>query len=281
MNAHARTLTLEGWIGALSGAALLLLILTASGCNKLKARDLLNKGVQEIEAGKYDAGIEDFKQAKVADPDLLNARVYLAVAYADEYHPGAPSDENVRIGQQALVEFQDVLTRAPNDLRAIDGIAKLLFQMASAPFDPGKYAESKKYYQRHIALKPDDSEPYYQIGVINWTLAHYANADLRLKYNQQNPQKQVKEADPLPDKQRADFAQQYGAMVEEGLQMMAKSTALRPDNPDAMAFQSLLLRQKADASDKATRDTLEHQADDLSQKVNVIKQRETDNPSKS
>ena len=42
--------------------------------------------------------IEDFKQAKELDPTLMNARLYLATAYATEYIPGAPSDENVRVG---------------------------------------------------------------------------------------------------------------------------------------------------------------------------------------
>src|SRR5438445_9724985 len=48
-----------------------------SGCNKLKARDLLNKGVASFKAGQYDAAVEDFKQAKELDPDLMNARLYL------------------------------------------------------------------------------------------------------------------------------------------------------------------------------------------------------------
>ena len=35
--------------------------------------------------------------------------------------------------------------------------------------------------------------------------------------------------------------------------MLQKATELRPDYADAMAYQSLLLRQKADMSDNATR----------------------------
>ena len=57
-----------------------LLALGVSGCAKLKARDLLNKGVAAFKNGQSDAAIEDFKQAKEADPDLLNARLYLATA---------------------------------------------------------------------------------------------------------------------------------------------------------------------------------------------------------
>src|SRR6185503_17971965 len=120
-----------------SRAACLLVVLAvvfgATGCAKLKARDLLNKGVAAFQNGQYDASIEDFKQAKELDPDLLNARLYLATAYATVYIPGAPSDENVRVGQQAIAEFQDVLMHDPSNVSAIDGIGSILFNMAGTP----------------------------------------------------------------------------------------------------------------------------------------------------
>src|SRR4029077_5112302 len=72
-------------------AAILVIAFAASGCSKLKARDLLNKGVNAFKNGQSDVAIENFKRAKEADPDLLNARLYLGTAYASLYIPGAPS----------------------------------------------------------------------------------------------------------------------------------------------------------------------------------------------
>jgi tetratricopeptide (TPR) repeat protein len=252
-----------------------------AGCNKLKARDLLNKGVAAFKNGQYDSSIEDFKQAKDLDPTLLNARLYLATAYATEYIPGAPSDDNVRVGQQAVSEFQDVLSVDAQNLSALDGIGSILYNMAGTPFDPDKYNESKKYHLKHIELSPSDPEPYYWVGVINWTLAYRGNAEARQAYNLQSPKKQIKEADPLPDKVREQLSQQYGQLVDEGLMMLQKATELRPDYADAVAYQSLLLRQKADMSDNATRASLEKQADDLLDKVKEIKQRIAEKESKS
>ncbi len=253
----------------------------AAGCAKLKARDLLNKGVAAFRNGQYDAAIEDFKQAKDLDPSLINARLYLATAYATEYIPGAPSDDNVRVGQQAINEFQDVLSVDPGNVSAIDGIGSILFQMAGTPFTPDKFEESKKYHEKHISLKPDDPDPYYWVGVVDWTLAYRGNAELRQRYNSENPKKQIKDADPLPEKLRADFTQQYGTLVDEGLKMLDKAVELRPDYADAMAYQSLLLRQKADEADATTRASLEKQADDLLDKVKEIKQKASENASKS
>ena len=271
MNAHAFT-TANRFksSSALAAIAVLAVVFGASGCAKLKARDLLNKGVASFRNGQYDAAIEDFKQAKDLDPSLMNARLYLATAYATEYIPGAPSDENVRVGQQAVAEFQDVLSVDAGNVSAIDGIGSILFQMAGTPFTPDKFEESKKYHMKHISLKPDDPDPYYWVGVVDWTLAYRANAEMRQRYNSENPKKQLKDADPLPEKMRTEFSQQYGSMVDEGLKMLDKAVELRPDYADAMAYQSLLLRQKADESDTATRASIEKQADGLLDKVNEV-----------
>lgn len=282
MNAHVKALKshITGST-ALAAIAIVAIAFGAAGCAKLKARDLLNKGVAAFRNGQYDAAIEDFKQAKDLDPTLINARLYLATAYATEYIPGAPSDDNVRVGQQAVNEFQDVLSVDAGNVSAIDGIGSILFQMAGTPFTPDKFEESKKYHEKHISLKPDDPDPYYWVGVVDWTLAYRANAEMRQRYNSENPKKQIKDADPLPDKMRVDFTQQYGTLVDEGLKMLDKAVELRPDYADAMAYQSLLLRQKADESDATTRASLEKQADDLLDKVKEIKQKASENASKS
>jgi tetratricopeptide (TPR) repeat protein len=282
MNAHARISTNRITSStAMAAIAILAIAFGATGCAKLKARDLLNKGVAAFRNGQYDAAIEDFKQAKDLDPSLINARLYLATAYATEYIPGAPSDDNVRVGQQAINEFQDVLSVDAANVSAIDGIGSILFQMAGTPFTPDKFEESKKYHEKHISMKPDDPDPYYWVGVVDWTLAYRANAELRQRYNSENPKKQIKDADPLPDKLRAGFTEQYASLVDEGLKMLDKAVELRPDYADAMAYQSLLLRQKADESDATTRASLEKQADDLLDKVKEIKQKASENAAKS
>ena len=139
MNAQAKTIGSHSTAAKVFGLIVVLATMFGvAGCNKLKARDLLNKGVAAFKNGQYDSSIEDFKQAKDLDPTLLNARLYLATAYATEYIPGAPSDDNMRVGQQAISEFQDVLTVDPGNLSALDGIGSMLYNMAGTPFDSGQ-----------------------------------------------------------------------------------------------------------------------------------------------
>ena len=259
-------------------AALLILTVGVSGCNKLKARDLLNKGVTAFKAGKSDEAIEDFKRATELDPSLTTAHLYLATAYASLYIPGAPSPENKARGEQAIKVFKEILDTDPNNLNAIDGIGSLLFQMAGTPpVNEKGFEESKTYHQRHIQIKPDDPEPYYWIGVIDWTLAFRGNGEMRLEYNKNNIKKQVREADALPASVRADYAAKYGPLVDEGIADLQKAISLRPDYDDAMAYLGLLYRRKADMVESADeRASLQKQADDLLDKIKEIKQKRLD-----
>ncbi len=260
-------------------AALLILAAGLSGCDKLRARDLLNKGVAAYKNAQYDTAIEDFKQAKDLDPGLMNARLYLATAYASQYIPGAPSDQNVRLGTQAVNEFKEVLQIEPTNLSAIDGIGSIIFQMAGVPYDPKKFEESKTFHQKHIDLRPNDPEPYYWIGVIDWTLSFRANGELRAAYNRDHVQKQVKDTDPLPASLRADYTSKFGPLVEEGVTNLQKSIQVKTDYDDAMAYLNLLYRRKADMVESADeRAALLKQADDLVDKVKEIKQKRAEQP---
>src|SRR5258706_606025 len=263
-------------------AALLVLAFAASGCSKLKARDLLKKGVTALKNGQSDAAIKSLKQSKEPDPELLNARLYLATAYASLYIPGAPSQENLARGNQAVAEFKEVLDKDPNNLSAIDGIGSILFQMGGQPFDPKKFDESKTYHQKHIQLKPDDPEPYYWIGVIDWTLAFRGNGEMRMEYNKSNIKKQVKDTEPLPAAIRSQYAAKYGPLIDEVVTELQQAILLLPDSDDAMAYLNLLYRRKANmVESKKELDALLKQAEDLVDKVKEIKQKRSEQPQPS
>jgi tetratricopeptide (TPR) repeat protein len=258
---------------------LITMVAGVSGCNKLRARDLLNKGVAAFKNAQFDAAVEDFKQAKELDPELVNARLYLATAYASQYIPGAPSDENMRHGQEAITEYKDVLDKDPNNLSAIDGLASILYQMAGQPYDEKKFDESKSYHQKHIALRPNDPQPYYSIGVIDWAIAYRGNTEMRADYNKAHINKQVKDTDPLPPDVRTEYVNKFGTMVDDGITSLKKAIELKPDYDDAMTYLNLLYRRKADmVESSAERDQYTKMADDLLDKVKEIKQKRAEQP---
>jgi tetratricopeptide (TPR) repeat protein len=278
--AHFRTSKNQNSV-ALFAVAMIAVGFGASGCAKLKARDELNKGVAAYRDGKYDQAIEFFKDAKDNDPTLTNAQLYLATAYATQYIPGAPSDENIRMGEAAVKQFQEVLTSNPNDISAIDGIGSILFNMAGTPYSRAKFDESKTYHMKHIALKPEDPEPYYWVGVIDWTLSYRANLEARGAWRLAHPGKPLKDDDPMPNDVRDTYIKDYGTMIDEGITDLKKALELRPDYDDAMAYLNLLLRRKADeAITPDERASLLKQADDYVEKAKEIKQKKMETPAK-
>jgi len=237
-----------------------------------EARDALNQGVQAFKNGQYDEAARLFEHAKQLDPRLVNARLYLATTYASQYIPGAPSEENKQRGERAIAEYKDILQMDPQNLSAIDGAGSLLFQMAGTPFNSNGFLESKTYHLKHIAIKPDDPEPYYWVGVIDWTLSFRANGELRQAYNGTHPHGLAPPA-PLPPDLRDQYAREYGPTIDEGIDELKRAVVLRPDYDDALAYLNLLYRSKADtAADPSERREFLKTADQLVDRVKEIKQ---------
>jgi tetratricopeptide (TPR) repeat protein len=263
----------------------------------LEARDALNQGVAAFKNARFDEAVSLFQRAKQLDPSLENAGLYLATAYALQYIPGAPSEENRRNAELARDEYKQLLDQNPANLSAIDGLASILYQMAGMPFSAEMFEESKNYRKKHIALNPDDPQPYYSVGVIDWSLSYRANTQLRAEFNQsvgvrpetaaydedKNGQDATEQAgrpsglqdsDPLPEVLRKKYAEDYGPTIDEGISALKRAIELNPNYDDAMTYLNLLYRRKADVADTATeRNAYVEQADELLDKVKVIKQK--------
>lgn len=252
-----------------------------AGCNKLRARDLLNQGVKAYKVAQFDQAEEDFRQAANLDPTLKTARLYLATAYASQFVPGSPSPQNLHYGQEAIAQFKKVLDTDPHNLSAIDGLGSMLFNMGTTPFDESTLEKAKQYHEEHIKLQPGAAQPYYWVGVIDWTIAFHANRALREAYNSHIKRKKdaITFNDPLPAKLRDQFSSNYGQIIDDGIQAVKKAIQLRPEYADAMAYLNLLYRQKADVvASKDQRAALLKQADQLVNEVKQIKQKQAAAP---
>jgi tetratricopeptide (TPR) repeat protein len=216
---------------ALAAAALSVFAIT--GCNKLKARDQLNKGVAAFKNARYEQAINNFKEAVADDDSLLNAKLYLATAYAQQYIPGVDSPDNLQNANAAIDQYKSVLQQDPKNVNSIKGIAYLYLQMK-------KFDDAKTYYHKAIDLDPNDPEAYYSVGVIDWTQAYQPRMEERAKLG-------LRPDDGLKDKKVcAKLRDQHGAIIQDGLDSLNKAIQLRQDYDDAMAYLNLLYRERAD-----------------------------------
>lgn len=244
-------------------AALLVWVMAASGCGALKAlkaRDQLNKGVASYRDAQFQDAIEHFKNAVQLDPSLVNARLYLATAYANQYIPGGESPENTKIGKQAIDAFSSVLQIDPQNGTAMASIAQIYYNMK-------QFDKAKDYQRQRMQVEPNNAEPYYWIGVINWAVCFQHDAQLRRDLDLTVPDKNGV-LPPLPVKSRSALADQNDKLIGEGIDALKKSLDLKPNDFNAMAYLNLMYRQKADIeSDKDAREQDLKVADDWQQKA--------------
>jgi tetratricopeptide (TPR) repeat protein len=232
MNKQIRLLTL---------ATLTLALFSSVGCGKLRARDQLNKGVTAYKNTKYEEAIDHFQQSVALDPSLINAKMYLATAYAQQYIPGADTPDNNKMADLAIEQYKKVLDmNSARDQRvnSAKGIAYLYLNMK-------KFDDAKKYYRMAGEVDPNDPEPYYSVGVIDWTACYQPRMEERAKLGLK-PDENLSAKSKDQKKVCEDLKTKNMPLIQEGIDSLDKAIALRPDYDDAMAYLNLMYREKAD-----------------------------------
>jgi Tfp pilus assembly protein PilF len=227
---------MKRYLAALVGIAALALV--ATGCNKLKARDNLNRGVQAYKSTQYTQAVERFETAVQLDPTFTPARLYLAMAYYMQYIPGAESPENQQMADRALDQFQKVLQQDPKNDVATKSIASLYYNQK-------KWDQAEEWYKKGLQLNSNDKEAYYTLGVIAWSKWYpiYGTARAKLSMKPEDP-------GPIKDKKvKEELKTQYLPLVNEGIQNLQKALDIDKEYDDAMAYMNLLIREKADLDD--------------------------------
>jgi len=214
------------------------LAVLSTGCDKLKSRDNLNKGVQAYKSSRFPEAVAFFQKAVDLDPTNPNTHQYLAIAYMSQYIPGAESPENMRMAENAYNEFQNVLKLDPKDETSTAYIAKLYF-------DQKKMDQAVEWNKKLIALNPQNKDAYYTLGVIAWTQWLVPQRTARNKMG-------MKPEDPGPFKDkkiREEYKAKYRPMLDEGVANMQKALDIDKEYDEAMAYMNLLVRYRADLDD--------------------------------
>lgn len=217
------------------------LMIFAAGCQKLQARDQLNRGVAAFKAAQFNQAISNFQNAIKLDPTLVNAKLYLATAYQSQFVPGSPAPDNMAFATNALATYKEVLDQDPSNANAVAGIARLNFDM-------GNLEEARTYYQKSLELSPKDPTAYYTIGAIDYQETH---PGILLQRKSQditdlNAPLITKKSTRVERKACEDLATEYTSKLDDGITQLKKALELRPGYADAMTYLNLLYREKAD-----------------------------------
>jgi tetratricopeptide (TPR) repeat protein len=202
----------------------------------VSAKTEFDLGVSAYKQAKYEEAIGHFRQAVLLDPTFVSAHLHLASAYAQQYIPGVDAPENNQIGQQAIVQFEQVLGIDPTrdqQVSALKGIAYLYLNMK-------QFERAKQYDRKILEIEPDDPETYFAIAVIDWTESYQFRMEQRAKLN-------LKLEEPLIDAWECwDVEAKNEERVKDGIEMLTKAISIRQTYDDAMAYMNLMYRERAD-----------------------------------
>lgn len=211
-------------------------VVSMSGCDRLAARDQLNKGVEAYKAAHYEEAIGHFQKATQLDPTLPTAKAYLGTALAGNVVPGLDTPENIKTAHQAIDIFNEVLAKDPNDVNSIKQIASLYFNIKDLD-------KARDWQKKVLAVDPKDPEAAYTIGVIDWTEAH---ENVLKAFEAGNINDDGKGNVKVPRKLLEDISDKNKPLVDEALQYLQMAVDNRANYDDAMSYINLVYRRKAD-----------------------------------
>ncbi|NIP13689.1 MAG: TonB family protein, partial [Pseudomonas stutzeri] len=208
--------------------------------------------------------------AKGAAADSIEAHLALGSAYANRF-VSLEGQLDIRLLEQASAEFHKVLDMDPDNLAALEWMGFRQY-WASLPVRGGQGPEKAiSLFKKCIQLHPKEPEPYHWVAHMAWTFASTSNQEVRRDYNAKAGQ-HLKDEEPLPELLRHEFASRYGAVVDEGIEIVQEVLEFDPGDWEAIAYLNLLYMQKADqAATPAEREKLLGMAEAYYQKANKLK----------
>jgi len=214
---------------AVTGVAALAICLVGASSLAISARAQgpahqdLRTGASAYNTGDFPAAVASFERAVAAEPDNINARLFLVDAYTRLDSKAG----NEKARDQAL----EVLRRDPKNLPATLAVVSLN--------GPTRIAESHQLLLKAIELTPKSAEAYYTLGFVDWLVAYP-------RLQQVSPYRGPQSYDLIPDvAKRIALRQELQPTVEEGYRVLLIANELDPTWPDPMAYLNLLYRINA------------------------------------
>ncbi len=202
------------------------------------ARGWLNQGVQAFKQAHYPEAIQAFQKAVDLDPSFVAARLYLATAYMQQFNPGAASSQNDEMATRARENFLMVLGSEPDNKVALASVASLALNRKN-------WDEAQRWYERMIAIDPNNVDGYYSLAFIAWSKWYPDDQQARARSGMR-PQ----DPGPIPNPAiRQDLRTRYWSVLDSGIFDLQKALDINPQFEDAMSYMNLLIRGRADLLD--------------------------------
>jgi tetratricopeptide (TPR) repeat protein len=131
-----------------------------------------------------------------------------------------------------------VLDQDPKNTTALASVASLYLNQKM-------WDDAQQWYEKLVAVDPNNADAYYSLGFIAWSKWYpaYTNARLDMGLKQDDP-------GPFKDKKvKEELKAKWLPVINAGLQDLDKTLQINPEYEDAMSYENLLIRERADLLD--------------------------------
>src|SRR3974377_584659 len=118
------------------------------------SRDWMNRGVQEFKAARYPEATSAFRRAVDLEPGTVTPRLYLGVAYAQQYIPGNLDPQNELFATAAESEMLRVLDLDPANQTGLS-------MLGSLNLNRKKWDQAEQWYRKLTGAAPSNAEAWY------------------------------------------------------------------------------------------------------------------------
>ena len=226
-------------------AFLAALLISSTGCQKLKARMTMRAANNLYRAEKYSEAIQKYNEVIAIDPWWADAYRNAGLCYLTLYQPGSLHKKDIDYSTQAIIKLRRYLQFVPEDEKTEDLLidaymktaryeeavnfykeklkkdpknGKYLMAIGSIYAKANNFEEARKWLRARAEAEAKNAEAWYSLGVLCWERA-FKNQELTV------------------DERRE--------LIDDGMQALKKAVQLRPDYFEAYSYINLLYRQKA------------------------------------
>jgi len=228
----------------------LVVLVTAPGCDALRERFALKKGNEFYTQQKYEKAAEEYAKILALEPDDWDGNYLSAISYLAMYHPGSTHPKDKEYAAKAIAGFEKCMSLdAPSKevatkveefylsllvstgefakaseyleakLEADPGNATLMVQLAQLYAKSGDFENALKYFEMRAEAEPDSKEAWYTVGVVCWERSYRGGP--------------------------AVSNEERGRVIEKGTAALERALSLEPNYFDALSYINLIYREKA------------------------------------
>jgi tetratricopeptide (TPR) repeat protein len=226
-------------------SAALLTLAVSTGCEDLRARQLLKSGNDYYRKGEYKLAVDSYKQAEAIRPDIVQVHLHQAYAGLSLFVPGDPSPPNQQVAKDCIDAFNRYLKLRPND----EKIRQIMIQTL---IDSGRYDDALNFFKAKLEQNPKDLEAIKALGVISSKAGRFDDGlgwyERRTQVTPNDPEAFYAIGTLCWERlyQRSDKAgEERVKLADRGIVALKRAVELKPKYVEAITYVNLLYRERA------------------------------------